>query len=180
MKNFDAFKDLCYKTIFTESMKEKILRMVEENYVDDIEAENLKNMNDSVLAGIVSRKKKSLEFLNVHVKAMIAISFGIKILSFIINHFAVMRSVNIQKNIDVFYRFYIDMFSIYDFDFNIYNKIYTYIENKVNSSWNFNSIIFLLTIEVLRKLYNYFKIIIIYSQYSKLGDNKTPFLREYP
>jgi len=52
------------------------------------------------------------------------ISFGIKILSFIVNHFAVMRSINIQKNIELFYRFYVDMFDVFDFEFNIYNKIY--------------------------------------------------------
>ena len=46
MKNFDAFKDLCYKTLFTPSMKEKITRMIDENYADDIEAENLRNMDD--------------------------------------------------------------------------------------------------------------------------------------
>ena len=73
---------------------------------------------------------------------MIQISFGIKILSFIINHFAVMRSINIQKNIDLFHRFYIDMFLVFDWDFDIYNKIYAYIENKVNSSYNFNKSIF--------------------------------------
>ncbi|MCM1218416.1 MAG: hypothetical protein NC548_28345 [Lachnospiraceae bacterium] len=142
MKNFDAFKDLCYKTIFTPSMKEKITRMVDENYVDDIEAENVKNMKNPDMLSIMQRKKKSLEFLNVHVKAMIQISFGIKILSFIINHFAVMRSVNIQKNIDLFHKFYIDMFGVFDWDFDIYNKIYAYIENKVNSSYNFNKSIF--------------------------------------
>ena len=90
----------------------------------------------------MQRKKKSLEFLNIHVKAMLEISFGIKILSFIINHFAVMRSINIQKNIELFYRFYIDMFNVFDYEFNIYNKIYSYIENKVNSSINFNRSIF--------------------------------------
>lgn len=142
MKNFDAFKDLVYKTIFTPSMKEKILRMVDENYVDDIEAENVRNMSNPDMLSIMQRKKKSLEFLNVHVKAMLAISFGIKILSFIVNHFAVMRSINIQKNIDLFYRFYIDMFHVFDWDFDIYNKIYAYIENKVNSSYNFNRSIF--------------------------------------
>lgn len=142
MKNFDAFKDLVYKTIFTESMKEKIARMVEENYVDDIEAENVRNMRNPDMLSIMQRKKKSLEFLNVHVKAMLQISFGIKILSFIVNHFAVMRSINIQKNIDLFHRFYIDMFGVFDWDFNIYNKIYAYIENKVNSSYNFNKSIF--------------------------------------
>lgn len=142
MKNFDAFKDLCYKTIFTESIKEKITRMIDENYVDDIEAENIRNMQNPDMLSIMQRKKKSLEFLNVHVKAMLQISFGIKILSFIVNHFAVMRSINIQKNIDLFHRFYIRMFDVFEHDFNIYNKIFSYIENKVNSSYNFNKSIF--------------------------------------
>jgi len=44
MQNFNAFKDMCYRTIFTDSMKEKITRMIDENYIDDIEAENLRNM----------------------------------------------------------------------------------------------------------------------------------------
>lgn len=142
MKNFDAFKDLCYKTIFTSSMKEKITRMIDENYIDDIEAENIRNMKNPDMLSIMQRKKKSLEFLNVHVKAMLQISFGIKILSFIVNHFAVMRSINIQKNIELFHRFYIDMFRVFEWDFDIYNKIYAYIENKVNSSYNFNKSIF--------------------------------------
>ena len=142
MKNFDAFKDLCYKTIFTPSIKEKITRMIDENYIDDIEAENIRNMKNPDMLSIMQRKKKSLEFLNVHVKAMLQISFGIKMLSFVVNHFAVMRSINIQKNIDIFHRFYIDMFDVFEWDFNIYNKIYAYIENKVNSSYNFNKSIF--------------------------------------
>lgn len=142
LNNFQAFKDLCYKTIFTESIKDKITRMIEENYVDDIDAENMRNMQDPDMLSIMQRKKKSLEFRNVHVKAMLQVSFGVKILSFIINHFAVMRSVNIQKNIDLFYEFYKDMFNVFEHDFDIYNKIYAYIENKVNSSYNFNKIIF--------------------------------------
>ena len=100
------------------------MKMVEENYVDDIEAENIKNMQNPDMLSIMQRKKKSLEFLNIHVKAMLLISFGIKILSFIINHFAVMRSVNIQKNKEVFYDFYLPMFDVFEWDFNIYNKIY--------------------------------------------------------
>lgn len=142
MKNFDAFKDLVYKTIFTPSIKNKIAQMVDENYVDDIEAENVKNMENPDMLSIMQRKKKSLEFLNIHVKAMLQISFGIKILSFIINHFAVMRSINIQKNIDIFARFYIDMFHVFEWDFDIYNKIYSYVESKVNSSYSFNRSIF--------------------------------------
>lgn len=142
MKNFEAFRDFCYKTIFTPSIKNKITTMIEENYVDDIEAENMRNMKNPDMMSIMQRKKKSLEFKNVHVKAMLQISFGIKILSFIVNHFAVMRSINIQKNKDVFYQFYKDMFDVFEFDFNIYNKIYAYIESKVNSSYNFNRSIF--------------------------------------
>ena len=142
MKNFDAFKDMCYKTLFTESMKAKITKMVDENYVDDIEAENTRNMANPDMLSIMQRKKKSLEFLNVHVKAMLQISFGIKILSFIINHFAVMRSINIQKNLNLFYQFYVDMFHVFDWDFDIYNKIYAYVESKVASSYSFNKSIF--------------------------------------
>jgi hypothetical protein len=124
MKNFDAFKDIVYKIIFTESMKEKIIKMVDENYIDDIEAENFHNMKDPDMLSIMQRKKKSLEFLNIHVKNMIQISYGIKILSFIVNHFAVMRSINIQKNIDIFYRFYIGVFDVFKNDFDLFNKIY--------------------------------------------------------
>lgn len=141
MKNFTAFKDLCYKILFTDTMKEKITRMIDENYIDDIEAENSRNMQNPDMLSIMQRKKKSLEFLNDHVKAMLQISFGIKILSFIVNHFAVMRNINIQKNIEMFYDFYIDMFKVFAWEFNIYNKIYSYVENKVNSSYNFNRVI---------------------------------------
>ena len=130
MKNFDAFKDIVYKTLFTESLKEKIRLMIEENYIDDIEEENNRNMDNPDMVSIMQKKKKSLEFRNEHVKAMLMISFGIKILSFIINHFAVMRSVNIQKNINIFY------------DFDIYNKIFSYVEKKSNSAQNFNRTIF--------------------------------------
>ena len=142
MKNFNAFKDMVYKTIFTDSMKEKLFRMVEENYVDDIEAENKKNMKDPSLLSMMQKKKKSLEFLNIHVKSMLLIAFGIKILSFIINHFCLMRNINIQKNIMIFCDFYLDMFEVFEFDFNIFNKLYSYVENKVSSSYNFNKPIF--------------------------------------
>ena len=150
MKNFDAFRDLCYNTIFTPSMKAKIRQMVDENYVDDIEAENMNTAKNPDLLSIVQRKKKSLEFKNEHIKAMLMISFGVKILSFIINHFAVMRSINIQKNIGIFYDFYYPMFNVYDFEFNIYNKIYAYIESKVNSSLNFNRMILGFDVGTLR------------------------------
>ena len=52
LKNFDAFKDLCYKTIFTPSMKSKIIQMVDENYTDDIEAENIRNMRNPDMMSI--------------------------------------------------------------------------------------------------------------------------------
>ena len=139
--NFNSFKDLCYKTIFTDSFKDKIKIMIDDNYVDDIEEDITKVDNPDILT-IMQRKKKSLEFKNEHVKAMLMISFGIKILSFIVNHYAVMRGINIQKQSNIFYNFYIDMFKVFNFDFDIYNKIYSYVENKVNSSYNFNKSIF--------------------------------------
>lgn len=142
MKNFNAFKDMCYKTIFTPSLLEKIEKMVEENYADDIEAENERNMKNPDMANIMLRKKKSLEFLNVHVKAILKVSFAIKILSFVINHFIVMRSLNLQKNIEIMYDFYVDAFYIFNFDFDIFNKLYCYVENKVSSAVSYNKSIF--------------------------------------
>lgn len=142
LKNFDSFIDFCYKTIFTQSLKEKISRMVEENYCDDIEAENDRNMKNPEMMTIMQRKKKSLEFRNVHVKNILEISFGLKILSFIINHFCVMRGIAVQKNLNLFYKIYIPMFSEFEHDFNIYHKIFSYIESKVNSAYNFNKTIF--------------------------------------
>ena len=141
MKNFNSFRDLCYKILFTETMKEKILRMVEENYVDDIEEENIRNLRNPDMLSIMQRKKKSLEFKNEHVKAMLAIAFGIKLLSFICNHFLVMRSVNIQKNIELFYDFYLPMFQVFPYEFSVYNKIYSYVSSKCSSSFSFNSAI---------------------------------------
>lgn len=140
--NFDAFKDMVYKTLFTPTLKAKITQMVEENYVDDIEAENIRNMRNPDMLSIMQRKKKSLEFLNVHVKAILEIAFGIKILSFIINHFMVMRNINLQQNMHLFYRFYEDMYGVFEHDFNIYNKIYAYVESKVGTAQNFNKSIF--------------------------------------
>lgn len=142
MRNFDAFTELCYKTIFTPSLKSKITNMVEENYIDDIEAENAKNLNNPEMMTIMQRKKKSLEFKNEHVKAMLEISFGIKILSFIITHFCTMRGINVQKNLDILYKFYLPMFTTFEHDFSTLNKIWSYVENKVNSAKNFNRLIF--------------------------------------
>lgn len=140
--NFNAFRDLVYQTIFTESMKDKIIRCVEENYTDDIEAENSRTLKDPEMLSILQKKKKSLEFLNVHVKAMLKIAFCIKIVSFICNHFMVMRGIDLKKDITKFYDFYIGTFDLFDFDFKVYNKIYAYVANKTTSAKNFNSIIF--------------------------------------
>ena len=126
MNNIQAFRDFCYETLFTPSLKEKITKMVEENYVDDIEAENSRNAKNPDMLSIMQRKKKSLEFLNDHVKAMLEISFGIKILSLIVSHFLTMRSVSVQKNPSIVFQFYIKMFDVFEKEFNIYNKLYAY------------------------------------------------------
>lgn len=90
----------------------------------------------------MQRKKKSLEFLNEHVKAMLCIAYSVKMLSFIINHFCIMRSINVQKNIHIFHDFFIDAFELFEYDFNVYNKLYAYTDSKVSSSYNFNKPIF--------------------------------------
>lgn len=141
-RNFDAFRDFCYKTIFTDTMKEKIVRCVDENYVDDIEADNMMDSRNPDALAVFAKKRRTLEFLNVHVKAMLTVSYCIKILSFIINHFCVMRGINVQKNIDLFYRFYVPTFTMFGWEFDIFNKIYAYTAAKVASSMSYNRVIF--------------------------------------
>ena len=77
--NMDSYIDFLYEVIFTNTMVEKIVRMVEENYLDDID----QVQNDERRKYIKNDKKhlESLEFTNQHIKILLQISFGMKIMS---------------------------------------------------------------------------------------------------
>lgn len=141
LKSYPAFIKKVYDTIFTPTMLKKIQLMVEENYADDIEIDESDGKDINQLT-VIQQKKRSLAFTNDQVKAMLEVSFCTKILAFIVNHFLVMRSVNVQKNLEYFYNAFKPAFDLFEHDFNVYNKIYAYVESKIAMKVSYNKAIF--------------------------------------
>lgn len=139
--DMDAFIDFLYKIIFTDTMIEKIKRMVEENYLDDIESGPI----DDKKKGYKANEKKhleSLEFTNQHIKILLAISFGMKIICPIMFYFCQNEGVVIDKKNLVIYNFYEKLFDIFNEDCNMFNKLYVYVKTKVLESNSNNAIMY--------------------------------------
>lgn len=122
-KTFDAdslngFIDFLYEVMFTPSIVNKIRLLVEENYLDDIESDD-----ETKKKYLKSDKKhlESLEFTNQHVKILLAISFGMKIMSPVMFHYVRLNNVDISKDSDTIFRFYERLFKIFGYgtDFDI-------------------------------------------------------------
>ena len=88
--NRQALIDLIYEILFTPRMCEKIVRMVEDNYLDDIE----KGDADGKYKKGNKEYLESLEFTNEHIKILLRISFGIKIMSPILFHYFTINNLN--------------------------------------------------------------------------------------
>ena len=137
----EAFIDFLYQIMFTPTMVEKIKRMVEENYLDDIESGPL----DEKKKGYKANEKKhleSLEFTNQHIKILLAISFGMKILCPVIFYFCQNNGIVIDKKTLVIYNFYEKLFDIFNEDCNMFNKLYVYVKTKVLESNSNNAIMY--------------------------------------
>ena len=137
----EAFIDFLYQIMFTPTMVEKIKRMVEENYLDDIESGPL----DEKKKGYKANEKKhleSLEFTNQHIKILLAISFGMKILCPVMFYFCQNNGIVIDKKTLVIYNFYEKLFDIFNEDCNMFNKLYVYVKTKVLESNSNNAIMY--------------------------------------
>lgn len=135
-----AFIDFLYQTMFTPTMVQKIKQMVEDNYLDDIE-----NNSDEKKKYYKANEKKhleSLEFTNQHIKILLAISFGMKILCPVMFHFCASNGIKIDKTNLVIYTFYEPLFDLFNENCNMYNKLYVYVKTKVLESNANNSTIF--------------------------------------
>lgn len=136
--DFEALIDEVYELIFTPKMCEKINNMVEENYLDDIESgddkQSYKKANKQYL--------ESLEFTNEHIKILLKISFGMKVISPILFHYFALNVIKLEKNDDRMYLFYKRLFPLFSGECNIYNKLYVYVKTKVLDSFSHNSTIF--------------------------------------
>ena len=117
----DGFIDLIYEILFTPTVIEKIRKLTDDNYNDDIESPD-----DDKKHYMKSEKKhlESLEFTNQHIKVLLCISMAIKIMCPVMLHFTKINQVPIGKNTDTIFRFYKRLFTIFGFgsDFCVKNE----------------------------------------------------------
>lgn len=111
-ENMNAYIDFIYEVMFTDSMVQKIVQMTEENYLDDIET------SEEDKKKYVKNEKKhleSLEFTNTHVKILLEISFGMKIMSPVLFHYLQLNMIKIEKDSDIIFRFYQRLFDLFGY-----------------------------------------------------------------
>lgn len=170
----DAFISLLYDVMFTPNMVEKIKRMVEENYTDDIEAgpEEKKRYYKAN----EKRHLESLEFTNQHVKILHAISFGMKMLCPVMFHFCASNSIKIDKTNLVIYDFYKPLFDLFNDGCNMFNKLYVYVKTKVLESDANNKRIFeqreIFGIDVFTVITQFTKVVLISENMVKYNINE--------
>lgn len=131
--SIDYFRDMIYNYMFTPTMVKKINRMVEENYLDDIE----KNTEDKEKY-LKSKKKhlESLEFTNQHIKILLRISFAMKIMSPAIFHFLALSHIQIKKDSELLFNFYQKLFDIFGFSntYELYGADDEFIQGDIDPS----------------------------------------------
>ena len=136
--NMPQLISLIYEILFTPTVIEKIKQLVEDNYLDDIEAtDNSKYLKDA------KKHLESLEFRNIHVKVLLRISFGMKLIAPVMFHFFSVNRMKPERDSDTIYNFYAKLFDIFnEGDMNIYNKLFVYVKAKVLENKSHNSVIF--------------------------------------
>jgi hypothetical protein len=135
----DAFSEFVIGELFSEDshIADNIWQMTEDNYFDNIERDN-----DRVKKSPDKEYLESLEFTNLHIKTLLAISCAIKMMSPIVFHFFYLRTIKLEKDTDLIFRFYKPLFTIFDHGANLYNKIYVYVKSRVLESNSINGPIF--------------------------------------
>ena len=110
--NMDAYIDFLYERLFTPRIVENIRLLVEENYLDDIES----NIDDKKKYAKNEKKHlESLEFTNMHIKILLMISFGMKIMSPCIFHYIQLNNIKLPKDTMIIYNFYARLFKIFGY-----------------------------------------------------------------
>ena len=125
------FIELLYSQLITDSIYEKVKKMVEDNYRVDLASTNVDNIKYS----------ESLEFTNEHAKMLFVVSIIIKILIPVILHYITLYR---DKNeIHELYQYYKPIFDMIEEKehINLYGKMYNSINVKVSLSENKNKVI---------------------------------------
>lgn len=124
--NPKAFIKMLYSILFTETMIQKIHRMVDDNYYIDLEA---------------NKKEKyaeALEFTNEHARIMMKISMSMKIMVPVVFHY--INRNNLYKRVSLF-SFYEKLFYMFDEHVNIYNKLLITTQAKIKRHTSHNSLL---------------------------------------
>lgn len=133
--NIGALIEFIYDVMFTPTMVEKIRQMVYDNYVDDIEAST-----DAKKKYSKNEKKhmESLEFTNMHMKVLLRISFGMKIISPVLFHFLAKIAHKEDKDSDLIFRFYYPLFDIFGTaeTYDYFDKDGAFIEDSIRDGLN--------------------------------------------
>lgn len=120
--NMDAMIDFIYDVMITDTMVEKIERMVEDNYTDDIESGK-----DGKYVSKGEKYLESLEFTNEHMKILLCISFCMKIMSPVMLHYFSINLIRCTKETTYIYDFYKRLFDVFGTKCNMYNKLFVYV-----------------------------------------------------
>lgn len=115
----ELFIDELYEYILSDTMVEKINRMVEDNYTGSLKAKK-------------EHKHKSIQFTNEHGKIILASSLGIKMMVPLVTHYLAKSNIT---NTDLFLlEVFVNIFSYFEGEYNMKNKIYELVLSKVNTT----------------------------------------------
>lgn len=126
--SLDAFINMLYAIMFTDSMVAKINKMVEDNYYIDLSAKDTSRTYDP-----------ALEFTNEHGKAMMAMSMGIKMIIPIAMHY--INSYGYAKNRSYPFIIYYGLFNLFGDNVNLLSKLDITITSKVNQIFTRNRVV---------------------------------------
>ena len=114
-ENMKSFIDFIYEVMFTPSMIDKIYQIVDDNYLEDIESDT-----EAKKKFLKNEKKhlESLEFTNQHAKALLRISFGMKLMAPVLFHYLSINVIKITKDSMIIFDFYKRLFDIFAYGDN--------------------------------------------------------------
>ena len=119
--NMDAYIEFLYDMLITDTMIEKICKMVEDNYLDDIDV--VTETKKKYLKNDKKHHRESLEFTNQHIKILLQISFAMKIMSPALFHYTQKNTIKITKDSKIIFNFYKKLFDIFVYS-NTYEKCF--------------------------------------------------------
>ena len=138
-----ALIEAIYDIIFTPSICDKIIRMVHDNYLDDIERPS----DEDYKKGAENKYLESLEFKNIHIEILLRISTAFKIITPVMYHYFTKNRIKPddltqKRDISIVYDFHKPALKLFQGDVDIFNKLFVYVKRKVVDSCFHNEKIF--------------------------------------